>query len=122
MTENATPVTLIGPTLAEMQIARGTVAAVAQITPVETSRFLSDLLGSPVLLKCENLQRTGSYKIRGAFNRLSALSAEERTHGVVAVEGELARRALLGGAVRVVRAGSPAPRRARQPSSGAPPG
>ncbi len=84
MTDNATPATLIGPTLAEIQIARATVAAVAQITPVETSRFLSELIGSPVLLKCENLQRTGSYKIRGAFNRLSALSAEERTHGVVA--------------------------------------
>ncbi|PPL15501.1 threonine ammonia-lyase [Microterricola pindariensis] len=84
MTDNATTSTLIGPTLAEMQIARGTVAAVAQITPVETSRFLSEVLGSPVLLKCENLQRTGSYKIRGAFNRLSALSAEERARGVVA--------------------------------------
>ncbi|AMB59062.1 threonine ammonia-lyase [Microterricola viridarii] len=84
MTENSVPATLIGPTLADMQIARGTVAAVAQVTPVETSRFLSELLGSPVLLKCENLQRTGSYKIRGAFNRLSALSTEERSRGVVA--------------------------------------
>lgn len=84
MTDITTPSTLIGPTLAEMKRARGTVAAVAQITPIETSRFLSDLIGSPVLLKCENLQRTGSYKIRGAFNRLSALSAEERSHGVVA--------------------------------------
>lgn len=84
MTHNITPSALIGPTLAEMTIARGTVAAVAQITPIETSRFLSELIGSPVLLKCENLQRTGSYKIRGAYNRLSALTAEERTHGVVA--------------------------------------
>lgn len=79
-----TPSTLIGPTLAEIQAARATVAAVAQITPIETSRFLSEKIGSPVLLKCENLQRTGSYKIRGAYNRLSALTAEERTHGVVA--------------------------------------
>lgn len=84
MTDTPTTPTLIGPKLAEMQAARTTVAAVAQITPIETSRFLSDIIGSPVLLKCENLQRTGSYKIRGAFNRLSALSAEERSHGVVA--------------------------------------
>ena len=84
MTDTPTTPTLIGPKLAEMQAARATVAAVAQITPIETSRFLSDIIGSPVLLKCENLQRTGSYKIRGAFNRLSALTAEERSHGVVA--------------------------------------
>ena len=41
-------------------------------------------LGVPVHLKCENLQRTGSYKLRGAYNRISALSAEERARGVVA--------------------------------------
>ncbi len=84
MTEMKITATLIGPTLAEIKKARETVAAVAQITPIETSRFLSERIGSPVLLKCENLQRTGSYKIRGAFNRLSALTAEERSHGVVA--------------------------------------
>ncbi len=42
------------------------------------------MLGSPVYLKCENLQRTGSYKIRGAYNRLSKLSETERARGVVA--------------------------------------
>jgi len=45
---------------------------------------LSEILGSSVFLKCENLQRTGSYKIRGAYNRLARLSDEEKARGVVA--------------------------------------
>jgi threonine dehydratase len=73
-----------GPTLAEFEEARERVARVAQLTPMESSRFLSDLVGGPVHLKCESLQRTGSYKIRGAYNRLSQLSPEERARGVVA--------------------------------------
>ncbi len=51
---------------------------------METSQFLAELLGSPVHLKCENLQRTGAYKVRGAYNRLSTLSPEQRAAGVVA--------------------------------------
>jgi threonine dehydratase len=76
--------TLAGPTLSEFEAARAVVARVAEITPMESSRFLSEVLGSPVYLKCENLQRTGSYKIRGAYNRLAKLTDEERTRGVVA--------------------------------------
>ncbi|MES2094167.1 MAG: threonine ammonia-lyase [Actinomycetota bacterium] len=76
--------TLAGPTLAEFESARAVVSRVAEITPMESSRFLSELLGSTVHLKCENLQRTGSYKIRGAYNRISRLTDEERSHGVVA--------------------------------------
>lgn len=57
---------------------------VAVRTPMMESRWLSDLVGGPVLLKCENLQRTGSFKIRGAYVRISRLSAEERERGVVA--------------------------------------
>jgi threonine dehydratase len=53
-------------------------------TPVNHSRALSDLTGGPVWLKCENLQRTGSFKIRGAYTRLSRLPEEQRAHGVVA--------------------------------------
>lgn len=53
-------------------------------TPIETSSSLSELAGATVLLKCENLQRTGSFKLRGAFTRLSALSERERAAGVVA--------------------------------------
>lgn len=73
-----------GPSLDEFQAARAIVARVAQATPVESSRYLTDVLGAPVLLKCENLQRTGSYKIRGAYNRLAKLDADERQRGVVA--------------------------------------
>ena len=51
---------------------------------MEQSRWLSALVGGPVWLKCENLQRTGSFKIRGAYTRISRLTAEERARGVVA--------------------------------------
>jgi threonine dehydratase len=73
-----------GPSLDEIEAARAIVSQVAQPTPIESSRFLADVLGAPVYLKCENLQRTGSYKIRGAYNRLARLTAEERERGVVA--------------------------------------
>ena len=73
-----------GPSLEEFEAARPVVANVAQVTPMESSRFLSAVLGSEVLLKCENLQRTGSYKLRGAYNLISSLSPEERARGVVA--------------------------------------
>lgn len=76
--------TLAGPTLAEFHRARERVSKVAHVTPMESSAFLSAALGSPVFLKCENLQRTGSYKIRGAYNRLSLLDDDERARGVVA--------------------------------------
>ncbi len=76
--------TISGPTLADIEAARVTVSRVAEVTPMESSRYLAEVLGAPVHLKCENLQRTGSYKIRGAYNRLSSLTAEERSRGVVA--------------------------------------
>ncbi len=60
------------------------IEGVAVRTPMEEARWLSQLTGHPVLLKCENLQRTGSFKIRGAYNRMSHLSEEERARGVVA--------------------------------------
>ena len=73
-----------GPTLAEVETAREVLRTIAEITPMETSRHLSEILGVPVYLKCENLQRTGSYKIRGAYNRMSRLSTAEKASGVVA--------------------------------------
>ncbi len=72
------------PSKEALEEARTVVAGVASVTPMEASRYLSEVLGSPVFLKCENLQRTGSYKIRGAYNRMSRLSPEERARGVVA--------------------------------------
>jgi threonine dehydratase len=73
-----------GPSLAEFEAARAIVGQVAQPTPMEMSRSLESVLGSPVFLKCENLQRTGSYKLRGAYNLMSTLTADERSKGVIA--------------------------------------
>lgn len=73
-----------GPSLAEFIAAQSVVSEVAQVTPIEVSRYLSEVLGVPVTMKCENLQRTGAYKVRGAYNRMSKLTAEERSRGVVA--------------------------------------
>jgi threonine dehydratase len=70
--------------LADIELARQVLAGVAIETPMEESRWLSALAGGPVSLKCENLQRTGSFKARGAYVRIARLSAEQRAHGVVA--------------------------------------
>jgi threonine dehydratase len=70
--------------LADVERAAETIKPLALLTPMEESRWLSALTGSPVLLKCENLQRTGSFKVRGAYTRMSRLSAQERARGVVA--------------------------------------
>ena len=72
------------PTLADFEQALTNVRQVAIETPVLHSNFLSNLVGQEVFLKAENLQRTGAYKLRGAFNRMSKLTAAERKRGVVA--------------------------------------
>lgn len=72
------------PTLADVEDAAATLSGVIRRTPMDESLHLTDLLGVPVALKLENLQRTGSFKIRGAANRLSRLTADERSRGVVA--------------------------------------
>lgn len=72
------------PTLADVEDAAATLSGVIRRTPMDESLHLTDLLGVPVALKLENLQRTGSFKIRGAANRLSRLTAQERARGVVA--------------------------------------
>ncbi len=71
-------------TLADIETAAGLIADVAITTPMEESRWLQAMVGGRVLLKCENLQRTGSFKIRGAYVRLSRLDEAERDRGVVA--------------------------------------
>ena len=71
-------------TLGDIQAAREALRGVSVYTPMEESRWLSAFAGGPVSLKCENLQRTGSFKARGAYVRISRLSEEERAHGVVA--------------------------------------
>jgi len=56
---------------------------VANLTPVMTSRTLNECLGAQVFLKCENFQRIGAFKFRGAFNAMSRLSEDERRRGVI---------------------------------------
>ncbi|HEU0103776.1 MAG TPA: threonine ammonia-lyase [Mycobacteriales bacterium] len=70
--------------LADVQAARELLRGVVRTTPLEGSRPLSADVGGPVLLKCENLQRTGSFKLRGAYVRIARLSPEQRAGGVVA--------------------------------------
>ena len=68
----------------DIEAARPLVDGVAVRTPMHESRWLSALVGTPVWLKCENLQRTGSFKVRGAAVRIARLSPEVRARGVVA--------------------------------------
>ena len=72
------------PTLADVQEARQRLLGIAEETPIYLSETFSRRCGCEVRLKAENLQRTGSFKVRGAVNKLSTLSAEERAAGVVA--------------------------------------
>ncbi|HZK37005.1 MAG TPA: threonine ammonia-lyase [Aeromicrobium sp.] len=68
----------------DLLAARELLQGVALVTPTEESRWLSKIAGTSVSLKCENLQRAGSFKIRGAYVRIARLSDEERARGVVA--------------------------------------
>jgi threonine dehydratase len=72
------------PTLADIQEARQRLLGIAEQTPIYLSETFSRRSGREVRLKAENLQRTGSFKIRGAVNKLSTLTPEERAAGVVA--------------------------------------
>ncbi len=71
-------------TLDDVRGARKMLTGVARVTAMEGSRYLSKLMGCPVHLKCENLQRTGSFKLRGAYVRIAGLLPEQRAAGVVA--------------------------------------
>ncbi len=70
--------------LEQIQAAQARLAGVVRKTPLLESRWWSAVAGAPVWLKAENLQRTGSFKIRGASNMVAQLSAEERARGVIA--------------------------------------
>jgi threonine dehydratase len=72
------------PALADIEAARARLEGVARTTPVYSSETFSRLAGRTVWLKAENLQRTGSFKIRGAYNTIASLSDDERRAGVVA--------------------------------------
>jgi threonine dehydratase len=71
------------PELDDLRVARERLAGSARETPVFASETLGRLAGRPVFLKAENLQRTGSFKVRGAMNKIATLAPEEREAGVV---------------------------------------
>jgi threonine dehydratase len=101
----------------DVAAARDVLREIVALTPLLHSRVLSDRLGGPVFLKCENLQRTGSFKPRGAYLRISRLTPAERERGVVAAsagnhaQGVAYAAALLGiKATVVMPAGAPLPK------------
>ncbi|MFD9881300.1 threonine ammonia-lyase [Streptomyces alboflavus] len=92
-------------TLDDVRGAQKMLVGVSRVTAMEGSRHLSQLVGAPVHLKCENLQRTGSFKLRGAYVRISGLLPEERAAGVVAASaGNHAQGVALASSLLGVRA------------------
>src|ERR1700694_5945502 len=71
------------PTFADVESAARQIAGAAHHTPVATSRTVNARTGAQLFFKCENLQRAGAFKFRGAYNALSRLNADERRRGVV---------------------------------------
>ena len=89
----------------DVRAAAAVLEGVLQPTPIESSRALSGAVGDEVVFKCENLQRTGSFKLRGAYYRISKLAEEERGRGVVcASAGNHAQGVALGAAMQGVEA------------------
>ena len=66
-----------------VQSAQKRLKGIAHLTPVMTSRTLDQLAGAPVYLKCENFQRVGAFKFRGAYNAISQLGPAEKARGVI---------------------------------------
>ena len=72
-------------TLDALRAARAGITGSIHHTPLLHSRAMSERAGVPVYLKCENLQRTGSFKVRGALHKMRSLAPEERTRGVITI-------------------------------------
>ena len=114
------------PAYADIEEAAKRLDGVASRTPVVTSRSLDDRTGARVLFKCENLQRAGAFKFRGAYNAIARLTGDERRRGVVAFSSgnhaqavALASRLLGAPAVLVMPADAPAVKRAATEGYGA---
>src|ERR1700692_3665976 len=114
------------PTADDVDAAAARLNGVALRTPLITSPVVDQLTGGRVFLKAETLQRTGSFKFRGAFNRISAIPAGDRSGGVVAfssgnhAQGVAAAAKLLGmPAVIVMPSDAPRGKRARTAALGA---
>ncbi|MCP4367991.1 MAG: pyridoxal-phosphate dependent enzyme, partial [Deltaproteobacteria bacterium] len=67
----------------QVQAARERLKGYANVTPIMASRTLNRLVGAEVYLKCENFQRIGAFKFRGAFNSISQLSTAAKARGVI---------------------------------------
>jgi len=80
---DTTPSEPLAISFADVQAAAERLRGVAHRTPVVTSRTVDGLTGAQVFFKCENLQRAGAFKFRGAYNRLAQFTPEERARGVV---------------------------------------
>src|SRR6476660_7381485 len=111
------------PTFADVESAARQIAGVAHKTPVATSRTVDARTGATVFFKCENLQRAGAFKFRGAYNALSRLSGDERRRGVVTFSsGNHAQAIALAGQVldipRVIVMPADAPAVKRQATEG----
>src|SRR5512135_1235660 len=116
----------IVPTAADIEAAAKRLAGVAVRTPLISAPVLGDLLGARVFLKAETLQRTGSFKFRGAYNKISSIAPERRAAGVVAyssgnhAQGVAAAAKLLGmRATIVMPADAPLAKRSRTAALGA---
>jgi threonine dehydratase len=114
------------PTIEDVRRAAERIAGKAVRTPLLSSPILNETAGRRVLLKCENLQRTGSFKFRGAYNAIARLSPEARPAGVVAVstgnhaQGVAEAARLFGVAATIVMpADAPETKRARTIRAGA---
>jgi len=126
MTAQPLPDSPVLPTAADVEAAAGRLAGVAVRTPLVFSPVLSERVGAKVFLKPETLQRTGSFKFRGAYNRMVQIPPEQRAAGVVAcssgnhAQGVAAAARLLGmPAVIVMPHDAPALKRARTEALGA---
>jgi threonine dehydratase len=114
------------PTLDDVRAAADRIAGVAHRTPVLRSRTLDALAGAEVFLKCENLQRIGAFKFRGAYNAVSRLSAAQLARGIAAYSSgnhaqavALAARELGSSAVILMPADTPSSKRAAVAGYGA---
>src|SRR6202047_4255859 len=88
------------PTFADIESAARQIAGVAHRTLVATSRSVDSRTGADLFFKCENLQRAGAFKFRGAYNAMSRLSADERRRGVLTFSsGNYAQAIALAGRV-----------------------
>lgn len=67
----------------QLNAAKKRLKGYSNITPIMSSRTLNRMVGADVYFKCENFQRTGAFKFRGAFNSISQLSEEAKAHGII---------------------------------------